>query len=687
MELNNELIEASLKEIKEPQIIKKYNLKDNDIEFIDALKIVSDVKLEDVNNNDVIQSVKSIQKYVGNNVSSNEVISTLFGFGAKSEIDIDEISKKTKEYLYFISDIKIKATVYLLRICSFFKSWEKEWANNIKSQDNFINRVKNTTLKSIFEYFGESSDSIEKYNNYTIGKLASKKRDDWESSENKFNKNISYKYISHCVNYLKNEKDEKNADKYAGKADELEQESEIKLMEREDVKSLQLFLNFQSNEKSHWEKTITNNNAFRYYLFDNSMKEIDFCGICRKWRWKYLRADADLFRCEKNIKETKEMENMRIFSDIDENDQPHEYYKKMIKKTVNHMNGEMQFLSFSKNPYRDIYKYLDFQQNINTEFIISGEIGSRKPKFTAKLSDEDEQSTNKSHVYFIMVKKANTNIFHRKNNKAVGFFDFINSMDDFKAYVNKEKIEPTYFCLDVLNNSITTDGDIRNVFQEYTNSFPGIEISGLTRQKVAPSDEEVVMNNYIPNEIKIDDNTTEFPEYDKINANMSFRVELDRKDIISLFRKISISRAKENYEDMICELKDIFSQQISFNNIKVKVTFSDCENDLNEHLNKRHEYERKLRQNLSKEDRESIENLKEQENTLIKEVEKAVCEAVSDYLKSYGKEKENTDKMNFIMSFIEGCGHIKKRSDFSVNVFDEKNKDKIINIFRHAILK
>lgn len=314
------------------EYIKKSPLKNKEV-FINAMYILATITLENgkvkVNNNNcskeeeegtVEKAVSTIQDFVNKNFSANEMIQKMFGFKGSNGSDgkgAFEIPKGgTKEYYFFLADMKIKSCSYLLRIYNFL--------------NNGIDDLK----------------------------IANQRRD----------------FI----------RDAQNTD------------TSIK---EEDLD---------------------------YYLFDNSMKEIDFVGISWKWLWRYEQGTSDLFRCvgtdeftyEGNINLDGSIENCR------------KYYQTMIKNIVSHMNKgdhcKSKLASFSKNPYRDIYKYMSVKyennveyyfkvkKNENNEFI--AELKYKNPINNSNDTKKEElcslfENTNK--VTFAMIKQAKTNIIRK----------------------------------------------------------------------------------------------------------------------------------------------------------------------------------------------------------------------------------------------------------------------------------
>ena len=318
-----------------------------------------------------------------------------------------------------------------------------------------------------------------------------------------------------------------------------------------------------------------------YYLFDNTMAEIIFGGTGFEFIWKYKSPDeADIFRASGTN---------RFSTDCSLNGKDNDYYKSMIIACIEHMNkGESKnnkLASWSKNPCRDIYKYLIIEKENNVEYTCHMKLENDKPKIVfAKNGAEDDPYTKKT-TEFCIVKKAKINyireIFPEKNtNKPdfiindtkfmmkeapydeYNFFEFRNGIEGTENY-NKDEEKNYAFCIDILNNVADNPrnaGDVRNVFKNYTGY-------GLQLNIVAPSDEEVIMlGATCDGTVNLDNRKKELNKlteeelnkltYNSCKSNFEYRCELGIKELIVLYGCINIIRHKALNIDEILKSDD-----------------------------------------------------------------------------------------------------------------------------------
>lgn len=519
---------------------KKYD------DFIASMKTLANIKADDIEINGerdkINAAIVKIVSFVRSNESANEMIFNMFGFMDKDGGKAFDINKwgdylKTmskKQYLYFIADLKIKATVYLLRIHRFLnRDKNKEFTDY---NTRIEGKIKMLSCGEIYHFFGEEYPEEDR----------DKKILEYDTSDE--NGRIG-KYIKNCNDYLNAQEGDKK--KYASKLQELEADRLEEILEEDENNdfSLPLFQKYFGVDKQEQLKLIDDT----YYLFDNSMKEIDFCGIGWNWLWKYESKKSNLFRCVGT-------DEFKYFGTLKESGRF--YYQTMIKNIVIHMNRsdeKNKLASYSKNPYRDIYKYMSL--NDKGKYRIEIDLDSGVSTLLWKCNDECEWeeyniAMDERQMTFAMVYQADTNVVKRLSStgdKKDFSLDIGGNIQEFSCSKNTAENTQSFsefildnntddsiklFCVDILNNSVPYIGDVRGVFKKYTDQFPDEKVKGIQREIVSPTDDEVVMSGNTANSIMLLKSKEDAENID-LEVNTEYRIDLSLADMICLFREVS----------------------------------------------------------------------------------------------------------------------------------------------------
>ena len=141
-------VEELVKKINSDE--EKYKKKSENNNFIKAMYYLATIKIDNLDkDNSVEGAVKIIKEYIQKNSSANDNVNNMFGFKSS---DFSIPKKNTKGYYFFLADLKIKCTVYILRIHNFILNWKK--SNKIESQrDYFLELVKNIKINSVRKMF------------------------------------------------------------------------------------------------------------------------------------------------------------------------------------------------------------------------------------------------------------------------------------------------------------------------------------------------------------------------------------------------------------------------------------------------------------------------------------------------------------------------------------------------------
>lgn len=656
---------------------------DEELCFLEALSIVAQAKIDETSGTitekeKVHKAIDEIFCYVRMNKSANEKINNMFGFAEDKKSEamseetweqyLDELSRvSVKEYLYFIADMKIKSTVYLLRVHNFVKNGGLE--NVYLTEKRFIDNIKEiVNIESFYSdvqrFFGcgtiREKGSIDAYFN-------GEEQGSTLSSEDK----MAFAYIEKCKKFV--EEVQSGWDKVKHIAEEL-REMESEVLDKNNAKrsgavqSLALPA-FQQYDLIGEYKIAAD---YKYYLFDNSMREIKFTGIGWEWLWKYEQSKADLFRCSDG------QDNYDLKGDSGKSGR--EFYQFMIATIVRHMNNgenKPKLASYSKNPFRDIYKYMSvkkqegfylykIRKTDNEEYI--AELYLRMGEEEKPVGTDDAEKYRNT-VFFSLIKNGETNTISDvkdgivRNRKSFSEFITEQEPDDSDAH---------FFCVDILNNTVFYKGDVRRVFGEYVSQFPEVDSKQLQSAIVASSDKEVVMwwdKNIAPyKEIILLEKCPENYSYDDFRENVEYRIELTKQDVIGLFYSIWKDNRKKN---------NVFFDQ---GNVKEDGKFSISKKDIRIDCELVEE-----KQKPAGED-EILDMMTVAEER--KRKEWAIKESIKRDIMSRGEIYAcNNWKINLIQVFLKEYQRKYSCFEFGETVYGEKTGDMFVNFCRNLFLQ
>lgn len=652
-----------------------------EISFLEALSVVAQIKIQEasgeINEKEKVhKAIDILIDYVRKNKSANEKINNMFGFAEdkKSQIRsektwkeyLDELSKESvKEYLYFIADMKIKATVYLLRMHNFVKNGG---LNNVYlTVERFIEIIKEIVsnenfYSNVYNFF---SCKVLREKEIVDNHIESKNRID-NLSEKEQN---AIDYIKKCKEFVSKSQD--GWDKVKDIANEL-REMESAVMDKEEPvnrKENTLLPVFQQYDMIGEYKILADH---KYYLFDNSMREIQFTGIGWNWLWKYEQSKADMFRCSDGT-DTYDLQG-------DSAKTGREFYQFMIATIVRHMNkgkDKPKLASYSKNPFRDIYKYMSVKQQEGTYLYkvqkdenetYKANLYLRMGEKEIPLDDIETVENSANTVWFSIIRNGETNTIASVKDGSVGKGK---SFSEFITNEEQDDSDMHYFCVDILNNTVPYRGDVRNVFGKYVSQFPDVDSKQLQSAIVAASDKEVVMwwDNSIPYR-KIEW-LTECPEslrYEDFEENVEYRIELTKKDVLGLFYSIWKNNRK----------KDAVS--FGMNKIMENGSFSINQKDI------------RINCELVKEKQESADVVESSDTKTVLEAkekkEKAIKEAIKhDILKRGETYLYDNWKIDVIQVFLREYKNKYETFGFGEMVYNEGAGDKFVNFCRKLFLQ
>lgn len=498
-------------------------------------------------------------------------------------ISEDSLKKANKDNdVLFVAETKLRAKVFKRRAELFIKDYLRRDSDEFKEEQftDFKNKACSITLKDIIDVVNLNSNPYANAVSATKVSMFNKFIADNDikeetklvdvSDELKFaagdNKNNQYAVIAdELIAYLKKLSYSNDSDEWTK---ELKNNAEAVT---EKLKALYDDLTNSASNKNDKDITISALNfplEFRqmelkgncgYYLFDNSYQEIQFGGISYKWFWRYETGSADLFR---NVERTEfKAKEFRTLS-----------YPEMIKALVEHMNTgcnkDYNLSSWSKDPVRDIYKYLnvpDTHGGYHKDYTIAfeqvedetknGEECNNEKKTKFRITKIDELDVD-AMASFSVIKNAQTNVFapisessdnptFKINDKG---YTLPNEADikSFDELIGNEQNGNFAYCVDVWNNKAPYEGDIRAQFSEYARRMGG---SGVQLSVVSSGDKEVIMLGSTCTGYKEYDGSDE-KSYDdnddKVRENTEYNMSLSVKEIVVLYGMIKKELSGKN---------------------------------------------------------------------------------------------------------------------------------------------
>lgn len=565
---NNEKIDEIVKIIKD-------NLSDEeDKDFIDNLKYFATLTEvpEDVNGkfNEIVEFVKNELKKQGIIAEASEIGKYFGHIISKENINKENINKKDT---LLIADLKVKSMVFLLRAYNLVGTYNKYTTK--KSEQDIQNDFSSfkEEVKSILE---ELKILKNKQENSFIYDVISKKENGEEMYESRW----------HCkceelIKKLNDESlEEKNIiDVFSNAMSDCEMEyirdvtilymfmyDKIdieKLFEKEPIRLLYTITNIYKDAKDENFKKIAhksekiiekyeeNTNSFknniypiRYFLFDNRMKEVQYYGISNRFNWFWEQEkNVTLFRNFSKDRGSKE--------DLKEKKNV-EYFKNLMKHIKEHVNGTNvnKAYSYSRNPIRDLYKYLhrkSYNYYCNYSQLVF-ECDSISVNNNDEINIENlELNEDKSVAVFEIVEGVTVNSLKIKkdnNKKEIFFYEYLKEEAD--------NYESTLFCIEFCKeNAIVSEKSGRRLkhLNDYLNSWTG-DYTDFIYSKISENDDEVITSPEYFDEVKkiynMENNDEKINEDFVLEPNVRYQVDLNILEIMQLYYYLLLKH-KEKY--------------------------------------------------------------------------------------------------------------------------------------------
>lgn len=659
-------------------------LSDEQSRFIEALRYISGITISEIMSEKVNSEAAQIARYVSSIDSCDSELKKLFGFVVKDKPmgrweehfrDMEEPART-----FFIAELKLKAGIFLLRADNFIQ----HLSSGKNTYEMYRRSVLETDIREIAKAFGFNVRTDQEENEETHDAPISFA--EWLVRQYEFepnhlgvpNKAGLERYLELCKGFVDAvaRKDPQEEKRISEEAWNMEQELS------DDMSSdfqLGLFDNIH---------TVGNElpSDVGYYIFDNSMNEVQFVGIEHYWIWRYERDKQNLFRCvgSDDFRTSDPAEQKRFYILDDPRSEGRFYYQKMIANLVTHMNKGRgnKLASYSKDPWLDIFKYMSLPfKSYNMNFAFKWENGKG---IYSDLELEGELNTHT--CTFAMVKNADVNIVKQliRADDGSGVFSLDRSKDkdntcsytcrkggvySFSELVNGKVPGPAeyMFCVDVLNNYAPTTalpvknrikGSIRSRFYYYTSRFPDEEVGGLQNNIVAPSDMEVVMMGNTCDAVKKCDGETHI-SFKTAEDNVEYRVELGFKDIVGLFWRLACVKYRSNGDDlagilgknMVIYNNTFYGNYVRFGDIMIHGIYM----------------------NSTSQDKNYIDRNSAEFKTLLC---RTLCSKARDYAERSG------NKLDMIMDFVQNST---KTTDYKKNVYIT-NSDPLLNLYRFVLL-
>lgn len=672
--------------------------------FIEALEYISKVTRDGMNSDEVNRNAAVIANYVCNIDSDNREFKRLFGFKQIEDSSEEKWTEKfsnmaASERSFILGDMKLKACIFLLRAENFCRRLNSEkpsyesYMENILDVDlahiasvlDHIDSRGVRTLRSWLDWCKEKNQDKRDMQRLLEWIATQDTGDKTASDKEKNRKDLSdkaQKYIGLCIDFVEDIR-------VMGLPFDLEIKKMLKTRAMgcaEKARAIERSLLTDDSEKEPSSGDKNNSPAVldhfeyinsiekdlssaSYYLFDNSMNEVQFIGFEHYWLWRYLRDKKTIFRCVGTDEFTTYKDDNALFYDLSSGS-GRAYYKHMIKNIVAHMNtgNSNKLSSYSGKPVHDIFKYMGLKKQHDYMIVCdysrddNGKIRPGVPEIKEGCQYDNAPGT----CIFAMVRNADLNIvraMQQSGDKGDFSLDKVNyrcasgEAYNFTQLVSGEVPQGIYaFCVYVLSNYAPptrreTSSNIKDLFQNYTSHFP-LDIQGLQRTVVAPSDDEVVMMGSTCGGVV---EWYEGLSWDSVQDNVEYRVNLTFDEIVGLFWRISEMKNGETVSAPQIVLKNgepnFEFEKDELKGVKLSIK---CENQQND-------------KPLGSEERKKISEA----------IRGMLCEAAKE------KAQKSERKLDFIMDFIQKTN---SSTEYVRKVYSRDNRDPLLDLYRFVLL-
>ena len=302
--------------------------------------------------------------YTSNENESNSILDLLNYWDNYSEKKIIEQTKEPKDLCrlielckkyngekesvqktYIIETIKVQAKILLLRYNYCIQNEESKFHKNNNNEESKLKEYQNI-LKNDDSFFDKNNNKI---------KITFDNTSNDQNLKNDFEESLKFieKFLEKFSEEENNYNNEEFNNKYEKESEDiLEKLSFIdnNLPEDKKIRSIQQILN---------QNTGLDLTELNYFLFQNYMKDIYYCGFQynREWEWKTDKGDDNNgFSLFRNVNASKGNNN----NSNNNNNFNFNYVKNMLKESSNHIAGKdnsLWLFSYSKDFLLDIYKY------------------------------------------------------------------------------------------------------------------------------------------------------------------------------------------------------------------------------------------------------------------------------------------------------------------------------------------
>lgn len=465
---------------------------------------------------------------------------------------------------YFLQSIKMQAEILLLRYDYFIRENEPKSNAHQSDSDTAVEKLKRyPELLKEDESFTDSNNKI-KITDKDI--LSTNNNDDDKQIKEYFNKSV--KWIQNFlgpvnekqVSEQKKLEDSISEDSISVEKDAQEQDhkkledilSALRaihdlLPENKKIASIQKILDENPEKISEQEFS----SKLDYFLFQNYMKDISYCGFgyTRDWEWKIDQGND----CEEGIclfRNVSDERNENV-SNNQNSSSGFEYVKEMLKKSGEHIAGNSEsesLVSYSKDFLLDIYKYVKCKSDSSSSGLTIG------------LSDEGQinsvEGEISGEVKIAFVKGAIANVI--KTEKEYDFYEYVGST---------KHLTPTGFCIEPFYQEQYRDKNGRRLYnyQDYLERWMGYNAPRFPRHIADKKDEEVVTSQgYFKPE---DGWTTLFKDNKLPDENMTSKVEYQVTFSVENFLYFLYCICRDGNENTIKKklensIKDIAKEQL-----------------------------------------------------------------------------------------------------------------------------
>ncbi|NKF07112.1 hypothetical protein J1C67_00045 [Clostridium gasigenes] len=644
------------------------------IRFIEDLRFIAEVHNDTIKDekDKVDEAISRIQDFIDARDSHNRDMKDLFGLiGEKKETY--NFDQTNKSYYFFVGDLKMKAFIFLLRAYRFIQKYLS--GNEPEDASKPVSELKQMINMDLYQQI--FADDSSRYKSYVYeednGKYSFRKHDG-EAEEPGAYLDVCSEEIKELIEKLQNikEKGSDNIKAYEVEIVEIEdffgksamqyKGDKIKGFSDKIPGILEGIMDYKVKEGLEESKDRNKKGYAKYFLFDNGMHEVSWYGVESEFSWLWEQHEnVTLFRNVSEKSEGSQQESKNRVS----------FMQTMFSEIISHLNGaSVNNCSYSKNPIRDIYKYVQIADGNMSTYVIS--IDNTKLKCI-----EDGNSMEQPKCRFGIVCNATTNSI-KTNNKEESFYNFVIGEEALGDGNPKYSIEPF-----LINSATSTKkGRRAEQFCEYLNSWKELE-KKVIYSKVSENDDEIITSYNYFEEVNVSNQDDEIKQED----GKEYIFDFAKKEFVYLMYYIFLDEKNLLEQSVIKSMKEAFKIKEKVEAYRGNMVASSSDNDPDKYEGLVLECEGitiKIREDARGKIFEDEIDTKKNADEISGQIAKLILDSIIG-----DPDCKNSQKINHVVSFIKTYTKAREASDLvgPGEMYKMKNPNKEFNIWKTILLK